>query len=80
MYVPSLAEAVAENRGFLPVLSLYASARASGQVPGRRTPRARPWLREVDDGTPGWRARHAHRANPRDGVAGTAFARAERPW
>ena len=27
---------------FLPVLSLYASAHASGQVPWRRTPRARP--------------------------------------
>jgi hypothetical protein len=33
MYVPSIAEAVVANRGFLPVLPLYASDRTPGEVP-----------------------------------------------
>jgi len=40
MYVPSIADAVVEPRSFLPVLSLYASVRTVGEVPGGRTPRA----------------------------------------
>jgi len=67
MYVLPIADAVVETARFLPVLSLYASVRWVGEVPGGRTPRARKgpgrwWrtLRAIMGGRPPYRAGLPH--------------------